>query len=166
MTDEKNEVTIVSSQLEELKDKISNETDIEQLKQVVNLFNLNIKKKEILRKGVISELQDKAIDQISERITKHGHEFSNKDLLDYTKTFKDLLDKNDSLDEDSITSIQFNPTQININVEDNELNSESRQKVADAVKAILKRTQNENVVDVEVKTTNEEVEDEEDSNNE
>lgn len=149
-----------TAELEELKDKLAQEKDIDELKNIVSLFNLNIKKKEILRKGVISELQDKAVNQISQRIEKHPEEFSNKDLLDYTKTFNELLKTNNSITDEDIPSIvQLNPTQININLENKGLSKESRDRVADVVRSILERTNkvedNSDVIDVKIDDTKE-----------
>ena len=149
-----------TAELEELKDKLAQEKDIDELKNIVSLFNLNIKKKEILRKGVISELQDKAVNQISQRIEKHPEEFSNKDLLDYTKTFNELLKTNNSITDEDIPSIvQLNPTQININLENKGLSKESRDRVADVVRSILERTNkvedNSDVIDVKIDGTKE-----------
>ena len=138
------------------------EEDVEKLKTLINLFNVNIKKKEILRKETLSDLQDKVIDQIQQRIDKRPDEFTNKELSDYMKTFSDMLDKNTSLVDDDLNTIQLNnASEVNINIGTAYLSRDSRQRISSVVSDILntinKEKQNENIIDVEV-TTKEEME--------
>ena len=139
---------------------IENEEDVEKLKNLINLFNLNIKKKEILRKNTLSELQDQTINQIQKRIENRPEEFTNKELVDYMKTFSDLLDKNTSLIDDDLNTIQLNnASEVNINIGTEYLSRDSRQRISSVVSDILntinKQKQNEDIIDVEVKTKEE-----------
>ena len=76
------------------KDKFLTETDPKELQKIVDMFNLNIKKKNILRAERISEIQDNILNQISARVVKRPDEFSNTDLLNYFKAMQDTLLKN------------------------------------------------------------------------
>ena len=155
MQDENNIVTLNSSP-EELEQKLIQETDIDELKNVINLFNLNIKKKDILRTNKLSNLQDLVTDQMGERLEKNAGAFSNKDLIDYFKIIQESINKADnSLNGVDTLAIQLNQ-QFNLNVDNkkDELDKDSRDRVADAVNAILakmKQPQQEEIVEVEYK---------------
>lgn len=155
MQDENNIVTLNSSP-EELEQKLIQETDIDELKNVINLFNLNIKKKDILRTNKLSNLQDLVTDQMGERLEKNAGAFSNKDLIDYFKIIQESINKADnSLNGVDTPAIQLNQ-QFNLNVDNkkDELDKDSRDRVADAVNAILakmKQPQQEKIVEVEYK---------------
>lgn len=143
--------------MDELNDRILNETDIEQLDKIKNIFDLNIKKKEILRLSRLSDLQDLTVEEMSNRLQKRSGEFSNQDLIGYFKTIQDTISRSDtSLDNVDTASIKVIQNQLNINVNDeNQLSRESKAKVVEAIRSILNKT--ENVIDVE--TTHSEVDD-------
>ena len=148
--------------MNEISSNISIEEDADRLKDLINLFNLNIKKKEILRKNTLSELQDQTINQIQKRIENRPEEFTNKELVDYMKTFSDLLDKNTSLVDEDLNTIQLNnANEVNINIGTEYLSRDSRQRISSVVSDILntinKEKQNDDIIDVEV-TTKEEME--------
>ena len=155
MQGENNIVTLNSSP-EELEQKLIQETDIDELKNVINLFNLNIKKKDILRTNKLSNLQDLVTEQMGERLEKNAGAFSNKDLIDYFKIIQESINKADnSLNGVDTPAIQLNQ-QFNLNVDNkkDELDKDSRDRVADAVNAILakmKQPQQGEVVEVEYK---------------
>lgn len=152
---EKDKLSISTPQstLEQL---LLSEDNVDELKNIIELFNLNIKKKDILRANKLSDVQDKISDQIATRIDKRANEFSNTDLLNYLKIVQDILDKSDnSLDSIRTPNIQINQ-QNNVKVDigrDLELNKESRDKVVDAVQAILKKYKS-STTDVEIVEVN------------
>lgn len=135
--------------MDELNDRILNETDIEQLDKIKNLFDLNIKKKEILRLSRLSDLQDLTVEEMSNRLQNRSGEFSNQDLIGYFKTIQDTISRSDtSLDSVDTASIKVIQNQLNINVNDeNRLSRESKTKVIDAIRSILNKT--ENVIDID-----------------
>ena len=59
---------LLNLQGEELRQKLLQSKNPEEIDDLVNLFNLNIKKKEIIRADIYSDLQDKVTDQIGKRI--------------------------------------------------------------------------------------------------
>lgn len=150
--------------MKELETKLMQETDLDELNHIINLFNLNIKRKDILRTSKLNDLQDKVTDQIEERLTKNAGAFSNKDLLDYFKTLQTSIDKSDNnLDNIDTPAIQINQNQLNVNVTNNSsdiLDRNSREKVSDAVKAILSKlnTTTTSVIDVDYHEYEEETE--------
>lgn len=137
--------------VDELEQRLIQETDIDELKNVINLFNLNIKKKDIIRTSKLSDLQDLVTNQIGERLEKNAGAFSNKDLIDYFKVLQDSINKADnSLDTVDTPAIQLNQ-QINLNVsKEEELDRESRARIADAVNSILLKMQNQTEPDEEI----------------
>ena len=58
MEDKKDELSLTTS-LSDLEQKLIAEQDTQELQQIVDLFNLNIRKKDILRARKLSNLQDK-----------------------------------------------------------------------------------------------------------
>lgn len=120
--------------------KIINEEDGDKLKDLVNLFNLNQAKKDILRVSTYNKLLDSVTHQMEFRVTKKVDEFSNKDLLDYLKVIGESAEKS----KKAFTTINDAPTiQINqVNIGDNsekELSRESREKVMAAINAYMKK---------------------------
>lgn len=125
----------------ELADKLLQSTNPDDIKDIINVFNLNIQKKNIIRTSHLNELQDRVYEQMEKRLEKYPDNFSNKDLLDYYKTIQDSLSKADT-NAESITKpiIQINQ-QNNINVTNNELSSESKRKIADVISRVVAQQQ-------------------------
>lgn len=120
-----------------IEQKILQEENINELQDLIDLFNLNLKKKDIIRSAKLSEVQDKIVDQISKRIDNRPDEFSNTDLLNYHKTVQDTLSKSDNtLENVNVPNIQINQ-QLNINNDSDVFNTESRKKIISAVNEIL-----------------------------
>lgn len=144
-------LSTLETPVDELEQRLIQETDIDELKNVINLFNLNIKKKDIIRTSKLSDLQDLVTNQIGERLEKNAGAFSNKDLIDYFKVLQDSINKADnSLDTVDTPAIQLNQ-QINLNVsKEEELDRESRARIADAVNSILLKMQNQTEPDEEI----------------
>lgn len=134
----------LKSDSEELEIRLLEEDNVDNIKAIIDLFNINIKKKNIIRTSKLNELQDKVYNQIDERITNSANTFSNKDLLEYFKVMQDTINKSD-IDSDNVIApnIQINQNNLNIGV-GTELTRESRQKITDAIKNIL----NKNTIDV------------------
>jgi hypothetical protein len=132
----------------DLVSKIVEEQDSDKLKDLVNLFNVNQSKKNIVRAEVYSRLLDKISLQMVERFDKKPGEFSNKDLLEYLTAVRTAIDKTDILPENMNIPIIQNNTQVNVNI-DNGLNRESKERIASAVTSILaKLKDNKGVIDI------------------
>lgn len=140
MTDKKeNELVEVEQSLSE---RILDENNPEELKELIDLFNLNLKKKNIIRSEMLSDVQDKIVDQMSKRIENRPDEFSNADLLNYHKVVQDTLQKTDNnIDDIDVPQIQINQ-QFNVNNADTDsFDKESRKKILSIVQTILESTQ-------------------------
>ena len=88
-------------------------------------------------------LLDTISDEMLERFEQKAGEFSNMDLLNYMQTIQSAIDRaQKSLDLVSETpAIQLNTqNNVNINVTDT-LDRESKERVADAIRAILQKAQ-------------------------
>ena len=139
------------NQEDNLEDKLINELDADEVKNIIDLFNLNIKKKNVIRANKLSELQDSISNQMIERVEKNADAFSNKDLLEYFKTIQQTLQTSDTSSENVKVPVQITQTQINVNVEEPTLDRQSKQRVLDAIKAILAK-QDQQILDVEYST--------------
>lgn len=123
---------------EDMTKQLIEETNPAQLNYIIDLFNLNIRKKDILRASKLSALQDTIVSEMGERISKHSDNFSNKDLLDYFRTIQDTQSKtNTTLTDVNIPTIQINHNEVNMNGEA-VLSRESKNKVSQTVQKILR----------------------------
>lgn len=114
---------------------ILEEENLDDLNDIVKLFNISLKKKDLIRNSKLSEAQDKIVDQITTRVSERPDNFSNEDLLKYYKTIQDSLTKMDgSLEDVKVPTIQLNQ-QINIGQE--EFDRDSRKKIIETVNKIL-----------------------------
>lgn len=142
--DEKTNLTLATPR-EELEKKLLDEADVEQVKNIIDLFNLNIKKKDAIRNSKLSELQDKISVQMQNRIEQNADAFSNKDLLDYFKTIQETL-KNSSVSSDDLkVPVQIAQQQINVNIQEPTLDRESKNKVLAAIRSILNKEQGSSI---------------------
>ena len=90
----------------------------------------------------LNELLDTVSDKMIERFEKRPDEFSHRDLMDYMTVISTTIDKaQKNLQQvDDIPQINYNQNnQININIADTDFSRESRDKITDAVQAILKK---------------------------
>ena len=130
----------------ELETRLMEETDVSEMEQIINMFNINSKKKDIVRVNRLNDLQDKISNQMMERVEKKAGEFSNKDLLDYFKVIQDTIRSSDStLESVKPAAIQIN--QQNINITEDSLSRESRDKITNAINSILAKAQKPSVID-------------------
>ena len=134
-----NDLLPINLSNEELEQKLLEETDIDNIKNIINLFNLNIKKKDIVRTAKLNDLQEKVYNQMDKRLTYKSDEFSNADLLNYYKTIQESINKADTtLDKVDTPSIQIVQNQLNINNSEDVLNKDSRKKIVDLVQKFMK----------------------------
>lgn len=145
----------ITSDINEIEKHILEEENIDNLNDIIKLFNISLKKKDLLRSSKLSEAQDKVVNQIISRVTERPDNFSNDDLIKYYKTIQDSLIKTDtSLENINIPTIQLNQ-QINI-AKDSEFDRESRKKILDTVNKILDAAKNNSQELSEVLELNEE----------
>lgn len=125
---------------EDLIDKSIN-SNFDETKNIINLFNANEAKRNMLRINKLGKLYDSITDQMVERIEKRPDNFSNDDLVKYAKVTQDALKQSSEIinkvKEEPLIAVQQNTVNV-VNVEDNNrLTKESRDRITGAVKSIL-----------------------------
>ena len=126
----------LNTDLQDIEKYIVEEENMDDLNDIVKLYNISLKKKDLVRNSKLSEVQDKIVEQITTRVLERPDNFSNEDLLKYYKTIQDTLSRSDkSFEGMKAPTIQLNQ-QINIDNQ-GEFNRESRKKIIDTVNQIL-----------------------------
>lgn len=130
----------LDSQAQEIANDIINEQSIDRVKDLTALFNLNQRKKNVIRLMKLNGLLDTISDQMLERFEKRAGEFSNNDLLNYMNVVQNTIDRTQkSLDMiNESPAIQINHNNLNISMTDG-LERDERERVASAIKAILEK---------------------------
>ena len=119
--------------------QIVEEKEVDKIKDLTNLFNLNMAKKNALRVLKLNDLLDQVSDKMMERFEKRPEEFSHRDLIDYMNTVSTTIERaqKNLTQIEEIPQISYNQNnQININVVE-EIPRESREKITDAISAIM-----------------------------
>lgn len=144
-------------------DDILNESDVKKMQNLVQIFNLNQAKKNVIRVFQYNAILDKLSDEALKRVTNHPGEFSNNDLFNFMQTMQASIDRaNKSLNLVSdVPAIQFNQVN-NINMSENQLDRTSKDKIKAAVKAILAKSKDLNILDNDEEII---IEEDEDVNN-
>ena len=125
----------LNKSLTKLEKELVKEENIDDINRIVELFNLNLQKKNIIRSAKLSDVQDKVVDQIIQRIELEPEEFSNDDLIKYHKIIQETLDKTDTtMDNIKAPTIQINQQ---VNVDKIMFDSDSRKRILSAVNDIL-----------------------------
>ena len=138
----------LTTPIDDLENEILNSTEAEDLVEIIDLFNLNLQKRNIIRNKKLSDVQDKVVERMLEKIQNEPWEFSNDDLIKFHKVIQETLKTSNSLDKDNIPTIQVNQQ---INVSTPEFTRESREKILSAVRDILKNNNvNEKLDEVEI----------------
>ena len=129
----------LNKDISKLAQQLIDEKDIDASKNIVQLFNFNLSKRNALRILKLNGLYDNITDQMIERFQKRSGEFSNSDLLSYLQTVENSIEKSQkslSQVDEQPTIVQTNNTQVNFNVLDG-FNDDSRDRIANAIKSIL-----------------------------
>lgn len=129
------------TKIDSLMKDILEEQDPNKTKDLVDLFNWYMSKKNVLRIQKLNNLYDSITDQMVERVDKRADQFSNSDLLDYVKTIQSAIDintKNLSNVQEPPMIVHQNNTQINVNLADS-FDSEAKARILAAVQATLQQ---------------------------
>ena len=138
---------------QDLAQQVIDEKDVDRTKDLVQLFNLNVAKKNVIRILKLNGLLDSVSDTMIDRFEKHPGEFSNEDLLKYMQVIQQSIDnanKNLNL-VDQTQAITLNQNnQVNVNIIDT-FDRDSKERIADAIKAILNKA---NTVEIQEEQDN------------
>ena len=125
----------IDTSLAELEEQHIQEDNIDEINRIVELFNLNLQKKNIIRSAKLSSVQDKIVNHIEERIALEPESIDDRDLIGYHKAIQDTLNKSDtSMENVKVPTIQINQQ---VNVDKITFDSDSRKRILAAVNGIL-----------------------------
>lgn len=136
----------LTTPVEELEENILSSEDPEELTDIIELFNLNLQKRNIIRNKKLNDIQDEVVDKMLQKIQEEPWNFSNDDLIKYHKVIQDSLAKDSTLDETKIPSIQLNQQ---INISSPEFNRDSRSRILSAVQQVLNSIDTNEIEEVE-----------------
>lgn len=146
MTEKKNELSTIN----DLETRLMDEDNLDEINKIVEMVNVNLQKKNIIRSAKLSDVQDKVVQQMTDRFENRADSFSNDDLIKYHKIIQDTLTKTDTtMDNVKTPTIQINQQ---VNVDNVTFNSESRKRILEAVNNILNGS--EEIEDIEVEEVN------------
>lgn len=128
----------LSTPLDVLENEIMASDDADELSDIIDIFNLNLQKKNLVRNKKLNDIQDKVVERMLEKIESEPWEFSNDDLIKFHKIIQETLTKSPNIDKSEIPMIQVNQ-QINVNSPN--FDRESRAKILSAVNDILSNKQ-------------------------
>ncbi len=119
--------------------QILEEQNVDKVKDLTALFNLNAQKRNVMRVIKMNELLDKVTDQVMDRFNKTPDNFSNDDLIKYMQVTETAIERANKqlnlVDDTPPIQLQQN-NQVNVNIIDT-LDRDSRERVADVIKSIL-----------------------------
>ena len=156
----------LDNQTAKVTNELIEEQDLDKVKNLTKLFNLNQAKRNAIRVMKLNSLLDKVGDQMIERFDKKPGEFSNKELLDYMSVVQSTIDRaNKSIElVDQTPAIIINQQNNQVNIDNSPvLDRESRMRVVEAVKGIMNTLNLKNEPE-QVQEISEFEENEEDSN--
>lgn len=136
------DLTTIDAKSKEVARKILEEDDIDKVKDLTALFNLNAQKRNVMRVIKMNDLLDKVTNQISDRFEKYPDNFTNDELLKYmqvTEAAIDRANKNLNLIEETPQIAMQQNNQVNINMTYG-IDEEGRGKVLDIINSVLKFT--------------------------
>ena len=156
----------LDNQTAKVTNELIEEQDLDKVKNLTKLFNLNQAKRNAIRVMKLNSLLDKVSDQMIERFDKKPGEFSNKELLDYMSVVQSTIDRaNKSIElVDQTPAIVINQQNNQVNIDSSPvLDRESRMRVVEAVKGIMSTLNLKNEPE-QIQELSEFEENEEDSN--
>ena len=131
----------LDTQVAQLVDQVVQEQDPNKVKDLTELFNASINKKNMVRLAKLNSLLDKTTDQALERFETQPDQFSNKELLDYINVVSTINDKaTSSLKDATLVPVQLHQNNVNINIDPHNITNltrESRQRILDVVNSML-----------------------------
>ena len=136
--------------------RILDEQDVDKVKDLTNLFNLNSQKRNVMRVIKMNQLLDTVTDKVIERFEKRPENFSNEDLIKYMQVTENAIDRANKqlnlVDETPpIQLMQNNQVNINVGVD---LDRESRERVLERVQSILSGVKKQEKFEVEIEEDN------------
>lgn len=147
------DLTQLDEKTQQIAQEIIEEQDIDRVKDLTALFNLNAQKRNVMRVIKMNNLLDKVTDQVIERFDKRPDNFSNDDLIKYMQVTESAIDKaskNLNLVEETPPIQLMQNNQVNINI-GSDLDRDGRERVLNTVANLIAQMQNnnDNVIEVD-----------------
>lgn len=134
--------TDLDKKTSQIAQEIINEDDVDKIKDLTHLFNLNQAKKNVLRVMKLNGLLDTVSDKIIERFDKYPDNFSSADLLNYLQVTQNAIDKANKnlnlVDDTPVIQLQQN-NQVNVSIIDS-FDRDSKERVMEFVKSVLAKS--------------------------
>lgn len=146
------DLTQLDEKTQQIAQEIIEEQDIDRVKDLTALFNLNAQKRNVMRVIKMNNLLDKVTDQVIERFDKRPDNFSNDDLIKYMQVTENAIDKankNLNLVEETPPIQLMQNNQVNINI-GSDLDRDGRERVLNTVASLIAQMQNSNDDFIEV----------------
>lgn len=126
--------------------ELIDETNVEKVKDLTKLFNLNQVKKNAVRVVEVDNLIDNVLEKAEERLEKVPDEFSNKDYLDYLQVLHNIKDKDlksiNAIDETPLVQINQQTNEFSFTVGDSKISKDTQEKVLDVVQKVMQFSKN------------------------
>lgn len=156
----------LNKQQRQIVQDIVNAPTQEELQAQFDLFNINQSKKNALRIIKLNSLLDRVEDQAIRRFETRPDQISNKELLEYMQVVAGQIDRSqkfiETIKDKPMIRVNNQHNEVNINI-GTELNRDSKERVIDAIQALLKQldsdtptVQEEDIVDVKLDDPEEE----------
>ena len=128
--------------------------DIDKTKDLTYLFNINQNKKTMVRIDSLSNLQDKLVGLLSNRVTERPDEMSNQEVMQALKVVQDIIERGTKQitgqNEQPLIQINQQTNSVNVGDEAAGLNRDSRDKVKRAIMSILDNVKDTTNTDTEI----------------
>ena len=128
--------------------------DIDKTKDLTYLFNVNQNKKTMVRIDSLSNLQDKLVGLLSNRVTERPDEMSNQEVMQALKVVQDIIERGTKQitgqNEQPLIQINQQTNSVNVGDEAAGLNRDSRDKVRRAIMSILDNVKGTTNTDTEI----------------
>lgn len=128
--------------------------DIDKTKDLTYLFNINQNKKTMVRIDSLSNLQDKLVGLLSNRVTERPDEMSNQEVMQALKVVQDIIERGTKQitgqNEQPLIQINQQTNSVNVGDEAAGLNRDSRDKVRRAIMSILDNVKDATNTDTEI----------------
>ena len=149
---------VVMNKSEAIATELMDTEDPQKIKELINLFNIQAKKKSIHRAVKVNDMLDNIVNTLHMRIITNPDQFQNFELLNFLERldayYETAIAKDANPNDNSLISLTQN-NQINIISDNNGLNTQSRKNVTEAVRKILENIQKETLNIIEVDETDE-----------
>ena len=118
------------------------ENDMDKVKDLTYLFNVNQNKKTLARNNKLNELMDSLTGEAMNRVNNRPDEITSTELFNMMKITQELMEKGQKQAAgitDTAPLIQINQQTNTVNTEGKSFTKESRNKIQNAVSDILKQ---------------------------